>query len=128
MGAKVTFRLAVSPGARIVPEETPVPLKPEPETLTVEIVTYDPLELVSVTLAVLVAPRFNVPKFTLLTLAVSCPGVELTESSAGPLVTLPAASVTTTVNNVPFCDAVTVGDVYEDEVAPGITVPFDSHW
>jgi hypothetical protein len=49
-GSNVAVKVAVCPGVRIVPEETPEALKPAPETVTLEIVTLEFPALVSVTL------------------------------------------------------------------------------
>jgi len=47
---------------------------------------------------------------------------------AALLAALPALLVTTTVNSARLMDIVAGGVVYEEEVAPLITVPFISHW
>ena len=62
VGAKVTFKVAVFPAARMSPLDTPLTLKPAPEMLSLEMVILALLELVSVTLLLLLAPKFKVPK------------------------------------------------------------------
>jgi hypothetical protein len=62
VGAKVTFKVAVFPAARMSPLDTPLTLKPGPEMLSFEMVMFELLELVSVTLLLLLAPTFIVPK------------------------------------------------------------------
>ena len=111
-GANTTFNVADCPGARIMPEGTPPASKAGAETLTFEIVTYDPLVLVIVTLAALAVPTLTAPKLNPFAGSkVNRPGVELTESMAGLLVTLPTALLTTTVNNDPSSVIATAGDV-----------------
>jgi hypothetical protein len=48
-GANVAVKAAVCPGAKMSPEETPLALKPEPDTVTFEIVTLEFPAFVSVT-------------------------------------------------------------------------------
>jgi hypothetical protein len=48
-GANVAVKAAVCPGPRMSPEETPLALKPEPDTVTFEIVTLEFPAFVSVT-------------------------------------------------------------------------------
>jgi hypothetical protein len=67
--------------------------------------------LVRVTLAVLEVPIVMDPKFKLVGLGVSWPGVRLTESMAGLLIALPTELLTTTVMDVPSSDAVVASDV-----------------
>jgi len=97
-GAKVTFKVAVCPGVRIVPADTPLALKPAPEMLTFEIVTLELPELVSVTARVLLAPVFTLPKLKLVGLALSRSVAVFTVSVAALLLTLPAELLTMTVN------------------------------
>ena len=70
-GAKVTFKVAVCPGLRIVPAGTPLGLKPAPELLTFVIVTLELPEFVSVTTRVLLALVFMFPKLKLVGPALS---------------------------------------------------------
>src|SRR6266478_9871863 len=110
-GAKVTFKVAVCPGVRIVPADTPLALKPAPEMLTFEIVTLELPELVSVTARVLLAPVFTLPKLKLVGLALSRSVAVFTVSVATPLVTLPAELLTTTVNWAPVSEVASAGVV-----------------
>ena len=64
-GEKLTLKVALCPGLRMVPADTPLSLKPAPETLTLEIVTLELPEFVSVTGRVLLVPVFTLPKFKL---------------------------------------------------------------
>src|ERR1700686_3689592 len=48
-GVNVAFSVAVCPPARMVPLGMPLALKPGPEMLTLEIVTLEPPELLSIT-------------------------------------------------------------------------------
>jgi hypothetical protein len=61
-GAKVAVKDAICPGAMMRPEETPVALNPAPETVTLEIVTGEFPEFVSVTALVLLLATFTLPK------------------------------------------------------------------
>src|SRR2546422_10383994 len=47
--SKVTFKVVVCPGVRVVPTGTPLALKPAPETVMFEIATLELPEFVSVT-------------------------------------------------------------------------------
>ena len=80
-GAKVTFKVAVCPAAKIVPVETPPALKPAPETLKLEMVMFVVPELVKVTGRVLLAPTFTLLKFKLVVLLVNAPGSGAAASS-----------------------------------------------
>jgi hypothetical protein len=97
-GAKVTFNVAVCPGVRIVPADTPLELKPAPEMLVFEIVTLELPEFVSVTGRVLLARVFMSPKLKLVGLALSRYVAAFTVSVAALLLTLPAELLTMTVN------------------------------
>ena len=70
-GAKVTFKVADCPGASVVPEDTPLALKPAPETETPEIETLEFPEFVSVIACELLEPVFTFPKLKLLVEAFS---------------------------------------------------------
>ena len=61
-GANVTFRVAVCPAVRIVPEGTPLTEKPAPEMLVFEMVIPDAPALVSVTVFVLLPATVTFPK------------------------------------------------------------------
>jgi len=100
-GANITFRVAVFAGARTVPADTPLGLKPAPELLTFEIVTSELPEFVSVTASVLLAVVFMFPKLKLVGLALSRYVAAFTVSVAALLVALPAELLTATVNCAP---------------------------
>jgi hypothetical protein len=70
-GAKVTFKVAVCPGVRVVPVGTPLTLKPAPETVMFEIARLELPEFVSVTGRVLLALVFTFPKLKLVGPALS---------------------------------------------------------
>ena len=63
-GAKLTFTLMLCPGLKMMPDR-PVALKPEPETLTLEIVALELPELVRVALKELLLPVSMLPKLKL---------------------------------------------------------------
>src|SRR5258708_24982362 len=86
-GAKVTFKVAVCAGVRIVPVDTPLALKPAPEMLTFEIATLELPEFVSVTVRRLLLPVFTFPKLKLVGLALSKKVAAFTVSAAALLVT-----------------------------------------
>jgi hypothetical protein len=71
VGSKLKLRFAVCPGVRIVPPDTPLPLKPAPEILTLEIVTLELPAFENVTGRVLLTPVFTLPKLKLAGLALS---------------------------------------------------------
>ena len=70
-GANVTFMVVEAPGLRMSPIEMPLTLKPAPERVTLEMLTTEPPELVSVTDCVLLLPTFTFPKLRLETLGLS---------------------------------------------------------
>src|ERR1700730_2692633 len=100
-GANITFMVTDAPGFRMSPIEIPFTLKPAPETVTLEMLTLEPPELVSVTDWVLLLATFTFPKVTLEALGLSWPGA-VTVRVAALLVTLPAELLTTTVNCAPL--------------------------
>jgi hypothetical protein len=61
-GAKVKSSMAVCPGVRIWPVETPDAVNPAPEMLTFEIVTLEFPPFVSVTPCTLLVPTLTFPK------------------------------------------------------------------
>ena len=71
VGVKRTFSVAVWLGVRIVPILRPLALKPVPEGVTFEIVTFELPLFVRVTLKVLLLPSFTFPKLKLVGLAPS---------------------------------------------------------
>jgi len=86
-GENVTSNVALCPGARINPAETPLVVSFAPAGVTLEIVTLELPALESVTGRVLDAPEFTFPKFKLLTLAlrsvVAATPVPVTETVLG---------------------------------------------
>ena len=110
-GAKVTFRVAVCPGATTCPVETPLAMKPAPEMLTFETVTFEFPALVKVTPKIFVLPTPTLEKLRLVVLALSMSVVTLTVRVAGLLVVLPTLFVTVTVNCAPESDADVAGVV-----------------
>ena len=88
-GVKVAVKVAVCPGLRISPEETPLALKPAPETVTFEIVTLELPAFVSVTVCVLLLDTFTLPKLKEDALELRSSDEALTVSVAALLVALP---------------------------------------
>ena len=126
-GAKVAVKVAVCPGARINPEETPDALKPAPETVTFEIVIPELPAFVSVTVCVLLLDTFTLPKLKEDLLELRRSVEALTVSIAALLVAFPAALLTVTANCALLSAVVAAGVVYVDEVAPPIVEPFFLH-
>jgi len=58
-------------GVKVVPEVTPLALKPAPETVTLEMVTFEFPVLVRLALSKLLLPRFTLPKLRPVGFAVS---------------------------------------------------------
>jgi hypothetical protein len=96
-GLNVAVKVAVCPGLKMSPVETPLALKPAPEMLTLEIVTFEVPALVSVTFWLPLLDTFTLPKFKVVELALRTSGAALTVSVDELLVALPALLVTTTV-------------------------------
>ena len=101
-GAKLTLKVADCPAFKIVPADTPLSLKPAPETVTLEIVTLELPEFVSVTTRLVLEPVLMFPKLKLVGLALSRYVAAFTVSVAALLVTLPAELLTTTVDCAPL--------------------------
>jgi hypothetical protein len=100
-GENVTF-IVVDPGAKICPVDTPLGAKPEPEMLTLEIVTLEFPELVSATGRTPLLPIATLPKFKLDGLELSSMvATGLTVSVAPLLVADPAELLTATLNVSP---------------------------
>lgn len=97
-GVKVTLSVAVCPGVRTCPVETPLALNPAPEMLTFETVTVEFPALVNVTPRMLLLPMLTFAKPRLVELELSRNVATFTVSVAALLVTLPALFVTVTVN------------------------------
>ena len=85
-GAKATLRVALCPGARIVPEGIPPALKAGPEMLTLEIVTLVPPVLAKLTPSEPVSPKFIFPNAKLDWLALNCPAVEVMAEVTAPVI------------------------------------------
>lgn len=93
-GVKVTF-IVVVPGARNCPVDTPLGVNPEPEMLTLETVTVELPELVSVTESTPSLPIATLPKFKLDGLEFrSIVAIGFTVSAAPLLVAEPAELLT----------------------------------
>ena len=76
-GVKVTFKLALCPGLRMLPV-TPLAVKPGPEMVVLEMLTLELPELVKATLKELLVPIVVLPKLKLEGLTVNCGVTELT--------------------------------------------------
>ena len=96
-GLNVAIKVAVCPGLKMSPVETPPALKPAPEMLTLKIVTFEVPALVSVTLWLLL-DTFTLPKFKAVELALRTSVAALTVSVDELLVALPALLLKVTVN------------------------------
>jgi hypothetical protein len=98
-GVKVTFRVAVCPGVRICPVDTPLAANPAPAMVTFDTVTFEFPAFVNVTAKLRLLPTLTLAKFKLVVLSfkrkVAAPP---TVSEAALLVALPALFVTVTVN------------------------------
>ena len=110
-GAKVTFKVAVCPGAKIAPEEMPPAVNPAPEMLTPETMTFEFPALVNVTLRALVLPVFTLGKLKLVWFGLRMNVAGDTVKVAALLVKLPATFVTVTVNCAPLSEVVVAGIV-----------------
>jgi hypothetical protein len=97
-GVNVAVKVAICPGLRINPEDTPEALKPAPETVTFEIVMVEFPALVSVTFCVPLLETLTLPKLTDEELEFSNRVEAVTVSTAALLVALPALLLTATVN------------------------------
>jgi hypothetical protein len=126
-GLNVAVKVAVCPGVRISPEETPDALKPAPETVTLETVMLEFPAFVSVTVCVPVLDTFTLPKLMEDELVLRRSEDAVTVSVAELLVALPALLLTATVNFALLLEVVSAGVVYEEDVAPLIAVPFMLH-
>jgi hypothetical protein len=126
-GAKVTFSVAVWPGATICPPDMPFAVNPAPEIVTLDTVALEFPELVNVTPRVLLAPRATFPKGRLVVLGVSKAVATFTARVAGLLVALPAELLTVTLNLALLSEEAVAGVVYEAEFAPLIAKLFLFH-
>ncbi len=127
-GEKLTWSVAVCPGVKISPEETPLAVKPAPEMATLETVTFELPALENVTLWVLVLPILTLEKLKLVLLALRTNVAGFTVNVAALLVTLPTLLVTVTVNRAPLSELVVAGVVYAAALALLIGDPFFFHW
>lgn len=109
------------------PEETPVALKPAPETVTFEMVMLEFPAFVSVTVFALLLETSTLPKLKDDELELRRSDEALTVNVAALLVTLPAPLLTVAVNCALLSPLVSAGVVYVDEIAPLIGVPFLLH-
>jgi hypothetical protein len=98
-------------GVNVVPEVTPLAPKPVPETVTLEMLTFEFPVLVRLALSDALLPTFTLPKLRLVGFAVSRKVAAFTVSVAALLVTLPAELLTTTVNCAPLSAVVVTGVV-----------------
>jgi len=111
-GAKVAFKVTIWPEVTISPADTPLAVKPGPETTTFEMVIVELPELVNVTPNTLLLAMFTLPKLSADALEVSGPGgTALTVREATLLFALPAELLTTTVNCAPLSEIVSAGVV-----------------
>jgi hypothetical protein len=111
VGAKFTVKVAARPVFRIVPADTPLAVKPEPVMLTLEIVTLELPEFVSVTARLLMEPVLTLPKLRIVGLALSRYVATFTVSVAALLVAVPAVLLTTTSKVEPLSAVVVAGVV-----------------
>lgn len=126
-GVNVAVNVAVCPGFRISPDETPEVLKPAPERVTLETVIVELPALVRVTFCVPLFGIVTLPKLTDEELEFSNRVDVVTVSTAALLVAVPAPLVTTTVNFALLSVVVSAGVVYVAAVAPLIAAPFLLH-
>jgi hypothetical protein len=126
-GLNVAVKVVVCPGLKMSPVETPLALKPAPEMLTLEIVTFEVPALVSVTFWLPLLDTFTLPKCKAVELALRTSVAALTVSVDELLVALPALLLTVTVNCALLSVVVSAGVVYEDDVAPSIAAAFFFH-
>jgi hypothetical protein len=111
-GVKLTLSGAVCPGARTCPVDTPLVAKPAPEMLTLEMVTLELPEFVTVVLMVEFPPTVTFPNVKLEGLTVRLEvEVAPTVRVALALVTLPAELVTMALKRAPLSEALDAGVV-----------------
>jgi hypothetical protein len=111
-GAKVTPTTAVCPGMSINPAAPPPELKPAPDTITCEIVTFEFPALVNVTFCKLLLDTFTLPKFKMGTLGFSKSVTgAVTVRFAPLLMMLPAPLLTTAAKTAPLSELVVAGVV-----------------
>jgi hypothetical protein len=91
--------------------ETPLALKPAPETLTLEIVTLEFPEFVRVTVWLLVVDKLTLPKLNEVALAFNEAVAVLTVNVAALLAAVPALLVTDTANFAVLSAVVVAGVV-----------------
>jgi hypothetical protein len=120
-------------GIKVVPEVTPLALKPAPETVTLEMLTFEFPVLVRLALSKLLLPKFTLPKLRLVGFGVSrkvavtpVPLIAIVSGELGALltsetvpVTLPAAlGVKATLNVALFPAAMVSGTVMPVRLKP----------
>jgi hypothetical protein len=110
-GVNVAVKVAVCPGVRISPDETPEALKPAPEIVTFEIVIVEFPAFVSVTFCVPLLDTVTLPKLTEEELEFNKRVDVVTVSVAALLVALPALLLTATVNFALLSAVVSAGVV-----------------
>jgi hypothetical protein len=109
-GVNVTLIAVFCPGLRIKPAALPTALKPAPDTITWEIVTFEFPVLVNVTFFEPLLDMFTLPKFRLETLGLRRTVVAgATDRVAAALVALPAALLITTENAAPLSEVLVAG-------------------
>jgi hypothetical protein len=99
-GVKVAFSIAVCPGVKICPVDTPLAVYPAPEILTLEMVTFEFPVLVNVTPRRLLWPRPTFPKLRLVAFAASDPEGTVPEFDFAALVPAPVTSAQPERDNV----------------------------
>src|ERR1019366_932311 len=97
-GVNVTFKVAVCPGVKMIPVDTPPALKPAPRMLTFEMETLEFPALVSVTFWLAVLDRFTLPKLNAVELEFRRRVAALTVKVAAALGAVPTPLVTVAVN------------------------------
>ena len=127
-GVKLTLRLAVCPGVRICPVDTPLAANPAPAMVTFDTVTSEFPAFVNVTPKLRLLPTLTLEKFKLVVLPFKRDVAAPTVSVAALLVALPVLFVTVTVNLAPLSEVDAAAVVYDAEVAPLIAAPFFFHW
>jgi hypothetical protein len=110
-GANVTFIVADCPAAKVVPAERLLELKPAPEAVTPEMVTFAVPVFLTTTGSVLIVLVSTFPKLNVVGVTLRAAVAAFTVSVAALLVTLPAALLTNTVNCAPLSAVVVAGVV-----------------
>jgi hypothetical protein len=95
-GVNVTFTVADCPGKRTVPMGKPLTLKPAPEILRFETVTFEPPMLETVTVWEALSPRTTFPKVRVAGLALIWPGVAVGLAAAAARDAVACTNITST--------------------------------